>query len=332
MPIPVKKLLLYIAGASIRPFPSASTLERTTKSSSMTRSISDSAKSASRTKRYVRHLSPNLMIQFEDSSTDNAFKYLERYRNKYAVLNDDIQGTGVVVLSGMQLMSFFTLQGLSVDEAREHIWLVDSQGLVFDARGKLAEHNKYFIRRNSPMTNLLEIIDYIKPTALLGLSTISDAFKASVIQAMAALNPRPIIFPLSNPVRLSECTFPVAVESTNGNVLFASGSPFDPVKYADKATTCLGLGCILARVSSVTDSMVEASSLGLADFLTYEERDMGLLSPALTKYVLAGSVYAPLADFALVREISTHIAKDVIRAAQKAMALGGLAARLVTVI
>ncbi|KAF9032143.1 NAD(P)-binding protein [Hymenopellis radicata] len=259
MPIPIKKLLLYIAGARLRQ-----------------KRVPDEEMS-----RDVRHLPPKLVIQFEDSSTDNAFKYLERYRNKYAVFNDDIQGTGVVVLSGMQLMSFFTLQGLSVDEAREHIWLVDSQGLVFDARGKLAEHKKYF---NSPMTNLLEIIDYIKPTALLGLSTISDAFNASVIQAMAALNPRPIIFPLSNPVRLSECTFPVAVENTNGNVLFASGSPFDPVKYAGQGNNMyifpgLGLGCILARVSSVTDSMVEASSLSLADFLTYEERDMGLLYP-----------------------------------------------------
>ncbi|KAF9020220.1 NAD(P)-binding protein [Hymenopellis radicata] len=220
-----------------------------------------------------------------DSSTDNAFKYLERYRNKYAVLNDDIQGTGMVVLSGMQLMSFFTLQGLSVDEAREHIWLVDSQGLVFDARGKLAEHKNYFSRRNSPMTNLLEIIDYIKPTALLGLSTISvRCLQREHDTSHGCSQPAPIIFPLSNPVRLSECTFPVAVENTNGNVLFASGSPFDPVQYAGQGNNMyifpgLGLGCILARVSSVTDSMVEASSLGLADFLAYEERDMGLLYP-----------------------------------------------------
>lgn len=127
---------------------------------------------------------------------------------------------------------------------------------------------------------------------------------------MAALNPRPIIFPLSNPVRLSECTFSSAVENTNGNVLFASGSPFDPIEYKGKmlypgqgnnmyifpgecpssqrcveADGCsgLGLGSILARAKAVTDSMVEASSLGLADSLTPEEREMGLLYPRIER-------------------------------------------------
>ncbi|KAG6854492.1 hypothetical protein C0991_006094 [Blastosporella zonata] len=211
---------------------------------------------------------PKLLVQFEDFSTDNAFLYLERYRNKYPVFNDDIQGTGAVVLSGlinaarlssaasgrpitdhrilffgagsagvgvaMQLMSFFTLNGLTQDEARERIWLIDSQGLVFDTRGPMAEHKKFFSRKDytgAPITNILDIIEYVQPTALLGLSTIGNAFTADVIQAMAAINPRPIIFPLSNPVRLSECSFQDAVDYTNGEVLFASGSPFQPTVY-----------------------------------------------------------------------------------------------------
>ncbi|KAG6806858.1 hypothetical protein H0H93_002312, partial [Arthromyces matolae] len=191
--------------------------------------------------------------------------------NKYPVFNDDIQGTGAVVLSGfinaarlsseasgrpltdhrilffgagsagvgvaMQLMSFFTLNGLSSDEARERIWLIDSQGLVFDARGRMAEHKKckttsdfsiecvlsvvrpVFSRKDytgAPLTNIIDIIEYVQPTALLGLSTIANAFTPDVIQSMAALNPRPIIFPLSNPVRLSECSFEDAVKYTNG--------------------------------------------------------------------------------------------------------------------
>jgi len=195
---------------------------------------------------------PKMMIQFEvsdsfkhaasliysraskDFSTDNAFKYLERFRYKYPVFNDDIQGTGAVVLSGFsnaaglssaasgrplnshrilffgagsagvgvasQLMSFFTLLGMSEEDARRQIWLTDSQGLVYDTRGRLAEHKKcinlsrlnpglscpiywlFFLgqtdfSRNDyqgpPMTNILDIIEYVKPTALLGLSTIT---------------------------------------------------------------------------------------------------------------------------------------------------------------
>lgn len=163
------------------------------------------------------------------------------------------------------------------------------------------------------MKNLLEIIDYVKPTALLGLSTISNAFNSDVIQAMSALNPRPIIFPLSNPVRLSECTFNDAVVHSNGNVLFASGSPFDPIEYNGKTLypgqgnnmyifPGLGLGSILSRAKSVTDTMVEAASLGLAESLTPEEHEAGLLYPKIER----------------IREISANIAKDVIRAAQKA--------------
>ena len=111
---------------------------------------------------------------------------------------------------------------------------------------------------------------------------------------MAALNPRPIIFPLSNPVKLSECTFNDAVQNTNGTVLFASGSPFPEMAYNGDMLypgqgnnmyifPGLGLGAILARASSVTDSMVEASSLGLADSVSSEERKMGLLYPRIER-------------------------------------------------
>ena len=86
----------------------------------------------------------------------------------------------------------------------------------------------------APMKDLVEIIDYVKPTALLGLSTIKGAFNQAVIERMAALNPRPIIFPLSNPVRLSECEFHEAVSWTDGQVIFASGSPFPEQEHAGR--------------------------------------------------------------------------------------------------
>ena len=162
------------------------------------------------------------------------------------------------------------------------------------------------------MKNLVEIIEHIKPTALLGLSTIKSAFNEPVIRKMAELNPRPIIFPLSNPVKLSECEFHEAVAWSDGKVIFASGSPFPEQTHAGRTLfpgqgnnmyvfPGIGLGCILARVSSVTDSMIEAASLGLANSLTEVERADDLVYPRIER----------------VREISAQIAVAVIREAQK---------------
>ncbi|KAJ7785358.1 hypothetical protein DFH07DRAFT_787614 [Mycena maculata] len=363
MPISIGKLSLYIAGAGIRP---ESTIPITLDFGTNTQKyLDDPLYLGLRHKRvateemtevmdeFMYEMSvafPKLLVQFEDFSTDHAFLYLERYRNQYPVFNDDIQGTGAVVLSGfinaarlssaasgrplnthrilffgagsagvgvaMQLMSFFTLEGMSEQEARERIWLVDSQGLVYSARGKLAEHKDYFARRDyagPPITDLLDILEYVKPTALMGLSTMSGAFTRAAIETMAALNPLPIIFPLSNPVKLSECTFEDAVKYTNGKVLFASGSPFPEINYQGRMLypgqgnnmyifPGLGLGSILARCSSVSDSMVEASSLGLANSLTQEEEEAGLLYPQIER----------------IREISAGISMQVIRAAQAA--------------
>ncbi|KAG7095390.1 hypothetical protein E1B28_006145 [Marasmius oreades] len=362
MGISVGKLSLYVAGAGIRP---ESTIPICLDLGTNTQTyLDDPLYLGLRQKRVsekemtefmdefmyeISRTFPKLLVQFEDFSTDRAFLYLDRYRKQYPVFNDDIQGTGAVVLSGfmnaaklsseasglpltshrilffgagsagvgvgMQLMSFFTLQGLPEQDARERIWLVDSQGLVFDTRGPMAEHKKYFSRRDyngPPIKDLLEILQLVKPTALIGLSTTSNAFYPEVISTMAVLNPRPIIFPLSNPVRLSECTFEDAVKHSDGNVLFASGSPFPDTPHGGKTLypgqgnnmyifPGLGFAAILARVSSVTDSMVEASSLGLANSLTTEERSLGMLYPSISR----------------IREISAFIAKEVIRTAQK---------------
>ncbi|CDO71102.1 hypothetical protein BN946_scf184844.g106 [Trametes cinnabarina] len=363
MPIAIGKLSLYVAGAGIRPestVPICLDLGTDTQ-----RYLEDPLYLGLRQRRvpmeeaaefmeeFMREMAatfPKLLIQFEDFSTDKAFAYLEAFRDRYPLFNDDIQGTGAVVLSGffnaaklssaasgrpltdhrilflgagsagvgvaMQLMSFFKLQGLSDEEARDRIYLVDSQGLIFDGRGPLAEHKKYFSRKDyngPPMKDLTDIIEYVQPTALLGLSTIKGAFNQSVVETMAALNPRPILFPLSNPVRLSECEFHEAVEWSQGRVLFASGSPFPEEQYNGRVLypgqgnnmyifPGLGLGAILARASRVTDSMVEASSLGLADSLTADERAADLLYPRIER----------------IREISAQIALSVIRAAQKA--------------
>ncbi|KAJ7240589.1 hypothetical protein C8J57DRAFT_1562707 [Mycena rebaudengoi] len=329
MPISIGKLSLYIAGAGIRP---SSTVPICLDFGTNTQKYLDDPLYLGLRQRRVSTdemtafmdefmyemtvAFPKLLVQFEDFSTDHAFLYLERYRDKYPVFNDDIQGTGAVVLSGfinaarlssaasgrplnahrilffgsgsagvgvaMQLMSFFTLEGMSEQEARERIWLMDSSGLVYNGRGELAEHKRYFARSDyhgPPITNLLDVLAYVKPTALLGLSTVSV----------------------------------YAVKYTNGKVLFASGSPFPEISHNGRLLhpgqgnnmyifPGLGLGAILARCSSVTDSMVEASSLGLANSLTPDEDAAGLLYPQIER----------------IREISAGIAKEVIRAAQAA--------------
>ncbi|KAI0667296.1 malic enzyme [Trametes maxima] len=363
MPISIGKLSLYVAGAGIRPHSTVPIcLDLGTDNQKFLEdplylglrqrrlALAETHEFMDEFMREMAAVFPKLLIQFEDFATDKAFAYLDTFRDRYPLFNDDIQGTGAVVLSGflnaaklssaasgraltdhkilflgagsagvgvaMQLMSFFKLQGLSTEEARSRIYLVDSQGLIYDGRGPMAEHKKYFSRKDyngPPMTDLTDIVNYVQPTALLGLSTTKGAFNQSVIETMAAINPRPIIFPLSNPVRLSECEFHEAVEWTQGRVLFASGSPFPEEDFAGRMLypgqgnnmyifPGLGLGAILARASKVTDSMVEASSLGLADSLTADERAQDLLYPRVER----------------IREISGQIALSVIRAAQKA--------------
>lgn len=207
------------------------------------------------------------MVQFEDFK--NPFPALERNQQKYTCFNDDIQGTGAVVLAGIinavkqsrvpvkehravfmgagsagvgvakQIVEFFMREGLTEDQARRCFWLVDTKGLVTNDRGdKLAEHKIYFSRDDNggkQYKTLGEVVDYVKPTILMGLSTIGGIFSSELLTKMGQWNERPIIFPLSNPSANSECNFEDAIKYTNGKALFASGSPFPPVEYGGKS-------------------------------------------------------------------------------------------------
>ena len=207
-----------------------------------------------------------MVIQYEDFKSP--FEPLERYQNKYIMFNDDIQGTGAVILGGFiaavkesgvklndqravflgagsagvgvarQLVDYFIKQGQSEDEARNHFWLVDSKGLITADRGDtLADHKVYFARKDNngkQYKDLNEVVDYVKPNILIGLSTIGGAFTPEILKKVASFYERPIIFPLSNPINQSECTFEDAVKYTNGKCLFASGSPFHPVEWKGK--------------------------------------------------------------------------------------------------
>lgn len=208
----------------------------------------------------------SIVIQYEDFK--NPFPSLERYQKTYTMFNDDIQGTGAVILGGFinaikqsgvaskeqravflgagsagvgvakQLTEFFMKEGLSEEQAKKCFWLVDSQGLVTNDRpGKLAEHKIYFSRDDNEgkqYKTLDDIVEYVKPTILMGLSTIGGAFTPKILARMAELNDRPVIFPLSNPSSKSECTFEEAIKHTKGKCLFASGSPFPTLQFEGK--------------------------------------------------------------------------------------------------
>ncbi|BGP10667.1 hypothetical protein JCM10049v2_006559 [Rhodotorula toruloides] len=289
---------------------------------------------------------PNMVIQHEDWQTPLAFPLLHKNRDLYPCFNDDIQGTGAVVLAGAirafhlngvalkdqkilffgagssgvgvaeTICKYFELQGMSEDEAKSKFWLVDSKGLVAHNRGDTLPSHKKYLARSEPdapkLRTLKEVVEHVQPTALLGLSTVGGTFTKEILEAMATYNKRPIVFALSNPVAQAECTFEEAVEGTDGRVLYASGSPFDPVEYKGKRYEPgqgnnmyifpgLGIGAILARVSKIPEELVHASAQGLADSLTPEETARHLLYP----------------DIERIREVSIKIAVTVIQAAQK---------------
>jgi malate dehydrogenase (oxaloacetate-decarboxylating)(NADP+) len=290
------------------------------------------------------------VIQFEDFK--NPFPALERYQDVYTCFNDDIQGTGAVILGGVinavkrsglpckdhravflgagsagvgvakQIVAFFMREGMTEDEARSCFYLVDTKGLVTADRGdRLADHKVYFARTDNQgqqFKTLEEVVDHVKPTILMGLSTLGGVFTPEILRKVAEWNTHPIVFPLSNPSSKSECDYESAVTHTDGRVLFASGSPFPTMSFTNSAGETkmyypgqgnnmyvfpgIGLGTILSKSVKVTDSMIYASGEALSKALTAEEVERGLLYPDLTR----------------IRDVSVVVARNVIRAAQDA--------------
>ncbi len=271
----------------------------------------------------VRQRWPNCIIQFEDFGNKNAFRLLEQYRRTGPVLNDDIQGTGSVTLAGIlgalrltkeeladqrfvflgageagvgiasAISAGLQEEGLTAEEARERFWLVDSKGLVTTQRGdKLAEHKLLFARDEAPIDSLLDVVNHVKPTALIGVSGQPQTFTETVVKAMASHVEMPIIFALSNPTSKSECTAEQAYTWTEGKAIFASGSPFDPVEYNGRVFhpgqgnnayifPGVGLGAIVSSASRVTDSMFHVAALTVAESVTQEMLDQGGVYPPL---------------------------------------------------
>lgn len=212
-------------------------------------------------------LFPNLYLHFEDFGRGNAANILDKYKDMYAVFNDDIEGTGIITLAGIlgglniskeklsdqiylcfgagtagagiadRVFKEFVQQGISEEEARKHFYLVDKQGLLFDDMDDLTPQQRPFARKRSEFDNadklvdLLDIVKTVKPTIMVGTSTEPHTFTEQVVKEMASYCKRPMIFPLSNPTELAEATAEDLIKWTNGRALVATGIPSADVEY-----------------------------------------------------------------------------------------------------
>lgn len=214
-----------------------------------------------------QQLFPDSLLHFEDFGRDNAQVILDKYKDQIATFNDDIQGTGMVVLAGIlgalniskesikdqkilsfgagtagmgianQILDELMQAGLTEEEAKQHFYAVDKQGLLFDDTEGLTPAQKAFTRKRSEfsnadeLTNLEAVVKAVHPTVMIGTSTQPGTFTESIIKEMAAHTERPIIFPLSNPTKLAEAKAEDLIKWTDGRALVATGVPADDVEY-----------------------------------------------------------------------------------------------------
>jgi len=286
----------------------------------------------------AKEVFPGILIQIEDFGNTNAFRLLEQYRNDTCLFDDDIQGTGAVAVAGIiasmritggrlsdQKLLFLGAgeagigiadvfvaalqeEGIPAEEARKHCWFVDSKGLLTSDRESMAHHKVPYAHDHEFIEDFADVVRAIKPTAILGLSGQPQTFTQEVIEAMAEINERPIVFALSNPTSKAECTAEQAYTWSGGRAVFASGSPFDPVRYGNQTFVPgqgnnayifpgVGLGVIVSRSRIVTDEMFLAAAQALARLVKDSDLERG-------------RVYPPLAS---IREVSAIIARDVCR-------------------
>ena len=266
---------------------------------------------------------PNCCVQFEDWAGADAIRLLARYRDRICCFNDDIQGTAAVALAGILgslritggklseqtflflgagsaaigisglLTERLMLEGISAQDARARLWLFDINGLLETTRNDLADFHKPYAHRHSPTRDFVEAIESLKPTAIIGVSTVGKAFNQRVIETMARINRRPIIFACSNPTSHSECSADEAYRWSEGRAIFASGSPFPPVLLNGKTLVpgqgnniyifpAIGLAVYATRARRVTNEMFIAAARAVAEQVTAAQLEAGLIYPPVS--------------------------------------------------
>jgi len=273
---------------------------------------------------------PNAVLQWEDFSKQNAFTLLDKYRDDVPSFNDDIQGTGAVVLAGIrgavrvagtdltdqifailgagaggigvarQIHRGLVADGLTPEEARNRIYVLDSRGVVYEGRKGVDEYKKEFSREaefaqgwsleSSDQISLLDLTRNDGITVLIGLSGVAGSFSEDVVKAMAGNTERPVIFPLSNPTAFTEAAPEDIYRWTDGKAIVATGSPFPDVKFGKKTFTVgqgnnvfifpgVGLGALTVGASVITDDMITAAARRLSEIIPQDHLDINCVYP-----------------------------------------------------
>ena len=268
----------------------------------------------------VQEVFPKCCIHFEDWTGVDAVHLLERYRDKYCVYNDDVQGTAGITLAGMinavklkgtqlkdekylflgagsagiglanLLCSALVDQGMSLQEAQSRVYMFDVKGLLESTRTDLVDFQLPYAHSHAPTHDFVAAIESIKPSTIIGVSTIGGAFTQPVIEAMARINERPVILALSNPTEKAECTAEQAYTWSGGKAIYAAGVPFSPVHL--NGTTYLpgqannfyifpavGMAIYATQAKRVSDEMFIEAAKAVADQVAPELLQQGLLYP-----------------------------------------------------
>jgi malate dehydrogenase (oxaloacetate-decarboxylating)(NADP+) len=268
----------------------------------------------------VQEVFPKCCIHFEDWTGTDAIHLLQRYRDKYCVYNDDVQGTAGITLTGMinaakikgtklkderylflgagsagiglanLLCSALVAQGLSLKGAQSRVYMFDINGLLETTRKDLADFQKPYAHQHAPTRDFVAAIESIKPTTIIGVSTIGGAFNQKVVEAMARINERPVILALSNPTEHAECTPEQAYTWSKGKAIYAAGVQFAPVHYYGQTFLpgqannfyifpAVGMAIFATQAKRVTDEMFIEAGQAVADQVPAELLKQGLLYP-----------------------------------------------------
>ena len=312
---------------------------------------------------------PNALLHFEDFGPSNARRILVKNRERYRIFNDDMQGTGAIVMAAVisglkvtkqrfaeqrlvvygagtagtgmadQISAAMQREGLTRDEARRRVWLIDRNGLVSDDMKNLPDYQQEYARpaaevsawqRDGGKIGLLEVIKQVKPTILIGTSTDHGAFTREVIEALCAGVERPILLPLSNPTEKIEVMPTDAIPWSKGRALMAVGIPVPPVSYNGTAYIIgqgnnallypgLGLGVITSGAKHVTDAMLLAAAEAVASQVNPQDLGASLLPPVDNLRASSATVAVAVAKQAVADGVATKQSDNWVQTVQDAM-------------